>query len=255
MKTHNFILGPVDTDSFSICKPDMSPFSIEEQNELMEEINSYMPELIKYAHDGYFNTCVVLKAKNYILEDSKGRIKLRGSSLKDQKKEPALGEMMRKMIECLISDNPQNLINIYHDYIRETLNVQDIRRWCAKKTITKAVLNCAHDHEARMNEVKVYDAVKDIPGLQEGDKVYLYPTILGTEIIPGGVSLKTGKPLKDKSKLVTGLKLAEKWAGDEDKDKLIQRVVDTVDIFANVIDINQFVDYTLNKNKNLLTSL
>ncbi len=247
-----YTISNCDTDSISFtCGKDLT---LEDRKNIIVDINSHFPEMIRFEDDGYYPVVCILKAKNYILFDGK-KIKLKGSSIRDQKKEPGLKEMMDKMINCIIFDNPQNLINIYHDYIRETMNVQDIRRWCAKKTITKAVLNCAHDPEARMNEVKVYDAVKDIPGLQEGDKVYLYPTILGTEIIPGGVSLKTGKPLKDKSKLVTGLKLAEKWVGDEDKDKLIQRVVDTVDIFANVIDINQFVDYTLNKNKNLLTSL
>ena len=81
MNTHNFILGPVDTDSISICKPAGAPFTEEEMQSLLDEINSYFPEHIKYADDGYFPRCVALKAKNYILYDGK-KIKIKGSSLK-----------------------------------------------------------------------------------------------------------------------------------------------------------------------------
>lgn len=252
MKTHNFILGPVDTDSISFCKPDMSPFSEEEQKLLIDEINSHMPELIKYAHDGYYKTCIVLKAKNYILEDNNGKVKLRGSSLKDAKKEPALGEMIKRMIDCMLYDNPENMINIYHEYIIETHNVMDISRWAAKKTITKAILNCANDPTARLNERKVYEAVKDTAGLQEGNKAYLYPCIKSEQ--REETLLKNGK-LKVKVIKDTGLKIIEQWSNDHDSEKLVERVVDTMDIFANVLDREQFIDYTLARNKNILTEL
>ncbi len=66
----------------------MSEFTKEEQDALIAEINEHMPELIKYAHDGYYKTVAVLKAKNYILVEPSGKVKLKGSSIKDQKKEP-----------------------------------------------------------------------------------------------------------------------------------------------------------------------
>lgn len=251
MKTHNFILGPVDTDSVAFCKPDMSPFSEEEQNDLIDEINAMMPELIKYAHDGYYHTCVVLKAKNYILYDGK-KIKLRGSSIRDQKKEPALKEMIDKMIECLVFDGKEKMVGIYEDYIKEAYNVTDIGRWCTKKTITKAVLNCAKDPKARLNERKVYDAVSHVPGLQEGDKVYLYPCITSLEIIR--TELKNGK-IREKINKTVGLKVSDLWDNDQDKDKLVERVIDTVQIFSNVFDTETFTDYSLVRNKLALTNL
>lgn len=102
METHNFILGPVDTDSISLCKPDFSPFTEEEQQMLIDEINAQLPDLINYANDGYYQACVVLKAKNYILRKHNGKTIFKGSSIKTQQKEPALREMMEKLIEVLL---------------------------------------------------------------------------------------------------------------------------------------------------------
>ena len=70
MKTNNFIISNVDTDALSFCKADMSPMTKEEQMELLKELNSLYPEKIKFAHDGYFQSFVVVKAKNYITPGS-----------------------------------------------------------------------------------------------------------------------------------------------------------------------------------------
>ena len=247
---HDFILGPVDTDSISICKPDMSPFSEEEQNQLIEEINSLMPELIKYAHDGYYDVVCALKAKNYILYQKDKGLKLKGSSLKDGKKEAALKEMISKFIDAIIFGKQDQLITIYESYIKEAFSVKDISRWCAKKTITKPVLACVDG--GRTNELKVWNAVKHVQGLQEGDKVYLYPCILSTEVTTK--QYKNGN-IKHKVNKVTGLRLMEEWNQDEDKEKLMERVIDTVEIFANIIPQEQFINYSLVKNKEKLDKL
>lgn len=155
----------------------------------------------------------------------------------------------------LSKEKTDKLLSIYNDYIKETQNVTDIRRWCSKRTITKAIMNCAHDPEARENERKPYEAVKNMPGLQEGNKVYLYPVILGEKVIPGEISEKTGKKLKDKTVIITGLKLAEDWTNDHDSNKLIERVIDTVDIFSGIIDTKQFINYSSSKNKEKIKEL
>lgn len=98
---HNFLLTVVDTDSIAFVKPDMSPFSEEEQQKLIDEINSFFPEHIKYSHDGYFEKCVVLKAKNYITYDGK-KMNLKGSALKAAQKETILRKMLKEMIDVLI---------------------------------------------------------------------------------------------------------------------------------------------------------
>lgn len=144
--------------------------------------------------------------------------------------------------------------DIYISYVKEALNVKDIKRWCSKKTLTESVLDASKE-TVRKNESDVYDAVKNEPGFAMGDKIYVYPVILGTVITPGGVSEKTGKPLKDKVKEVTGLKLDKYWTGDHDVEKLVDRVYATLKIFKLVLDMDKFIDYNKKSNKALLEEL
>lgn len=157
------------------------------------------------------------------------------------------GKLTEKQIEKIQA--------IYLEYVREALTVQDISRWSSKKTVTRSVLDCEEDATARKNERDVWDAIKNEIGVQEADKIYVYPVILGHDIKPGGVSEKTGKPLKDKVKEITGLKLAKYWTNDHDVLKLIDRVYNTLKIFKTVLDMDQFTDYTAKKNLKLLEEL
>lgn len=257
----DFILSNCDTDSISFCKKDMTPFTEKERDDILNEINSLMPELVKYADDGYYETLVVLKAKNYIMYDGK-KIKLKGSAIKDQKKELALREMVSRMVESILGLNDQSLPSIYHEYIREAMNPSDIKRWSSKRTVTKPILECKGyteediiNKKVRRNETVVWDAVKGIRDLQEGNKVYLYPCVFEskTEV----TQLKNGK-IKEKIINSTGLKVCEDWDGDPktvDTSKLVERVVATTDIFANILEKNTFIDYSLQKNKHLLKDL
>lgn len=272
---NNNILVNCDTDSIMIAKPDGSAWSKEEQAKFLEVMNQQFPEKINWAHDGIYSAVVVIKSKNYALlpdismckpkdldENGNPKIKLKGSSIRDQKKEPACREMMEKVIEALIYDRKDEVAGIYRKYVTEAMNVKDITRWCSKKSVTESVMACEGYTEAdilnkkiRKNEAVVWDAVKHIEGLQQGDKIYLYPVILGNKIIPGEVSAKTGKKLKDKVIELTGLRLKNEWKNDEDKLKLVERVYATISIFESVLDMEQIIDYTLKKNQHLLSEL
>lgn len=225
-KTHDFILGPIDTDSISFCKPDMSEFTEEEQDQLLEEINSYFPELIKYDHDGYFSSCCIVRAKNYILFDG-DKVKIKGSALKGSTKEKALKEMIGKFVDCLIKDNydPQQLVSIYNDYVKEAKNVTDINRWCSRKTITDKILN-----PERTNEQKVLDALEDSE-FQEGDRKYFYFKEDGS------------------------LGLAEHFDGCYNKDRLYEKIWKTAAIFETIVDKSLFIKYHLKKNRELVENL
>lgn len=251
----NNIICNVDTDSLMIAKPDGSPWSKEEQDLFLKQLNEQFPELINWEHDGIFSSVVVIKSKNYaLLPEGTDKIKTKGSSIRDQKKEPALREMMDKMIHAMIYNQQDELVFIYESYIKEAILVKDIMRWSQKKTITESVTNCEFG-EGRKNEMDVWNSIKNEDDKQPGNKIYVYPVILGTEIIPGKVSEKTGKPLKDKVNEITGLKLAKNWSNDHDVDKLLDRVYATLSIFKSVIDIQQFTDYTKKSNKELLNQL
>jgi DNA polymerase elongation subunit (family B) len=77
----------VDTDSFSYTKG--REVSKKEFDADIEEINTMYPEKIKWEDDGYYKKVIVIKAKNYVLDDGK-KVKYKGSAITDQKKEPAL---------------------------------------------------------------------------------------------------------------------------------------------------------------------
>src|ERR1035437_7321349 len=220
---NNFLLVNADTDSISICKQDMSPFSEEEQDKLLEDLNGQFPEHINFEEDGYFPVLIVLAAKNYILYDGK-KIKTKGSSLKDTKKEPALREFLDSCIKLLVEDAPQEqLVEIYNKYVKEALNVTDIKRWCSKKTITTAV-----ETSERANETKVKDAIAGSE-YKQGDKVYTF------------------------FKLDKSLCLVENFNGDYDKRKLLERLHKTSLVFKSILPVKDFfINYSLNKNFNKL---
>jgi len=254
----NNIVIQADTDSLIICKPDQSLWSEDEQKEFLVKLNASLPPLIRFEHDGYFNKIIIVKSKNYILYDGK-KIKTKGSSIRDQKKEPALREMMDKFIDAMLFDRTDTLVDIYHSYIHEALNVKDIKRWSMKKTITESILKCKGWTEEdilskrlRKNETDVWDAIKHLDDLQAGGKVYCYPTVLSSSVETK--EYKNGNT-KEKVTQITGLKTIDLWTGDENKDKLLERVYDTISIFASVIDLSQFIDYTKKKNKPLLEGL
>jgi len=255
MIMHNFIIGPTDTDSISFCKPDMAPFTLAEQQRFIQEINDLSPEWMDWDADGYYDACLVLKAKNYILVEN-GKYKYRGSSLKDANREPAVREMLQLMIKDIIENESKELVAIYEKYIKEAANIQDITRWQHKKTITKSVLE-----PDRMNEQKVLDAINEAvkigisPGYQEGDKVWLYSAIEG-EIQAKAkgelVFFKDGRPKMIPNRILRDSNL---WKGDHDTEHYLDRVYKTVEILANVVDMNKFIDYTLKSKREQLKGL
>lgn len=256
------ILVNCDTDSIMISKPDGAPWTKDEQEKFLNELNRQFPEKIVFEHDGFYSSVVVVRSKNYaLLPEGEDKIKLKGSSIKDQKKEPALREMMERMIKALVYHKLEELPGIYKEYVKEAMNVTDIKRWSQKKTISRAVLDCEgytdqdiKDKKLRRNETVIWDAIVNEEDKQEGNKIYLYPVILGNKVISGRVG-KNGKPLKDKVEEVTGLRLSKYWKHDEDKLKLVERCFATVSIFQSILDMSQFLDYSKKTNADLLKEL
>jgi hypothetical protein len=221
---YNFQLVNLDTDSISVCKPDGAEFTEQEQERLLEELNLLMPEKIKWEDDGFYSSVVVIKAKNYVLKEHSGKIKIKGSALKATMKENALKEFIKCVIEYLLDDKKDCLIDLYNSYVKEIYNLEDITRWSFKKTITEKVIN-----PERTNEQKVLDAIEG-EEFQEGDKIFVYFDRNGN------------------------LKLQEKWSNDHDPEKLLTKLYSTIKIFDTVIDVSQFPKYHL-KNHNIKCQL
>jgi DNA polymerase elongation subunit (family B) len=246
----NFKLVNVDTDSFSV-----SPgyrVDDKEYKDLVNELNSLYPDMIVWEDDGLFDKVIVVRAKNYVLKTG-DKIKYKGSSLTDQKKEPKLIQFLNDVIYVIINDSYDDIKDIFKEYCKEALNPKDIKDWTVKKTITKSVLN-----PERANEEKVLDACNEaiklgvISNIQEGDKVWLYQAIDGMKqkMAKGEpVFLKDGSPKMVKN---TILKFPELYDEDHDAWHYVERVYKTLDILNSVLDMSQFEKYHLKSKRKLL---
>jgi len=191
--------------------------------------------------------------------------------------------LMQDIVNAILNDRQDTLVSIYEKYVDEVLNVQDISRWCAKKTLTDPVMSCK-GYEARIemhpnkkgvmkpkkvyyikgkrkpdmrtNEVVVWDAVKHEELVQQGDKVYLYPKVEQV-----GMHMKVNKAkktkkthtqkLKFKGKEGYGLKQGKYWNKDKpdhDVIQLLKRLHDTMKIFKFILDMDLFKNYSLVEN-------
>lgn len=250
---NGYIIPNVDTDAFSFAKPDLAPISEEEFKEIAEKVNELFPDHIIWEDDGSFETFVVVAAKNYMMEyydPKKGETvrKLKGSSITDQKKETKMLEMIKKITTKIFDKREEELPEIYRQYVDEARNVENIKDWCQKKSVSKAILNAATDPAARTNEKKPWAAIAD-KNLQEGDKFWVYP-VKGPDIqaiVKGEPQFfkKTGEP-KMKENII--LKCAEDYDNDEHVPKLLERCFATISIFDSVLEMSEFLDYSKKRN-------
>ena len=235
-KPRNYIISGGDTDACFFTKLDMSIITKEDTKEMIDDINQYLPKMIRMGDDGTYDSFVVLKAKNYIMkhfDEKKNKmiIKFKGSSMTSAQKEPALLEMIERIGHSLLNGiNYPELEKIYLEYINEAQNVKDINRWAVKKTVTKAVIESENDTEARTNELKVIRAIKHL-NPQEGDKVYVYDAIdsMIQKVEKGELVFdKDGNPKMIPNKI---LKTIDQYSNDTIPAKLVKRVFDTISIF------------------------
>lgn len=214
---HNFQIANTDTDSISFCKQTGESFSKEELNSLISELNDISPEYMLWENDGYYEKVIILRAKNYILYDGK-KIIIKGSGLKSSTIEPILKQMLNEFIDGLIFDK-NNLLDIYHKYVKMVSNIEDIKPWSKKMTLSATTYK-----SERKNETNIIDAIA-FTEYREGDRVYLFPKSDGT------------------------LCLAERFEKDYDKDKYYEKIFKTALRFNSVMDMSQFTNFKLKRSK------
>lgn len=209
----------VDTDSFSYTAK--KKLTDVEFNAEIVDINSRFKDGIVWENDGYYKKVIVVKAKNYVLDDGK-KLTIKGSALKASNKERALQFFINDVIMLLLKNNKDRLFRLYNSYAEEINDIKDMTRWAMKKTITDAVLN-----PERTQEKKVFDAIQCIH-YQEGDKVRLF------------------------SKDPDTLCLVENFDGVYDKDTYFKKLFDTLKVFEPLIDSTLFPNFKLSRNKELI---
>lgn len=248
VKDNNYTLVNVDTDSFTYTKN--REVSQEEFNIDIDSINSLFPKGIVWEDDGMYDCGIILKAKNYILSKN-GKYKYKGSAIRDQKKEPALREMIERIVTAIMTNEIENIVPIYNEYAKEIMNIKDISRWASKKTVTPKLLN--GEGEA---QIKLRDSISG-ELLQQGDKFYVYPAVVGeTQQLTKGKPqfYKQGKELgMPKMKPNRVYKLIKHYDPlDVDTRHLMNRLYSTIKILENILDINMFINYSLKIHKHIV---
>ena len=223
---YNFQITNTDTDSISFCKPTGEAFSKLEIDSLIKELNDISPEFMDWENDGYFPNFIVLKGKNYIMIDDKGKRTLKGSSLKSSTLEPALKAMLNEMIDAILFDNIEGMKAIYMEYVLHVRDgITNIKDWSSKKSLSPTTFN-----SERKNETKIVDALVGSE-YKSGDRIYVYP-------------------FDDK------LILAERFDGQYDKEVYYKKLYKTTERFATILPVkDMFTNFALKKNVKLLEEL
>lgn len=231
LKPHDFKVVGADTDSIMFCKKNMEPFSELEQDNLLNELNTLLPSKIRFEHDGIFSRVVYLKAKNYVMVDSKGKRKIKGSALKSATLEPIFKLFLNEMVDLLIDDKQDLLVSVYERYVAMIENITDITPWCKKQTLSKTTYD-----SPRKNESNVIDAIKG-KEYGPGDKIYLITTV---KMEPTGELYKVGANKgQPKMKKVKVLVLKEDFAGEYDKITYYDKLYKCIQRFKTVLPIKE----------------
>jgi DNA polymerase I len=228
-ESRRFPIVNADTDSISFCAGKLTE---EQRATFLTELNTLYPGRIRFEDDGYYSTVIVAAGKNYALFKD-GKVKYKGSAIKSTQREPALQDFIKKVIGT-IAESPEEQTDILHKTLKkiydklahEILNINDIRRWATRKTITEKVLNAS-----RANEQKVKDAIEGTEYV-EGDRAYFF------------------------FRNDTSQCLVERFDGDYDKSRLFEKLYKTAEIFDTILPVKElFPNYKLKRNKKLLESL
>ena len=132
MTQHNFIIVNGDTDSIAFKKPDEKPFSQEEQDSILAELNALMPKNIVWKNDKHYRRVIVLKAKNYVLVTYEGKKTFKGSSLRSRADERFGRRFLGQAVDLLLAENRTELAALYADLQAKIesreLGIEDIAR-------------------------------------------------------------------------------------------------------------------------------
>jgi len=214
-----------DTDAILVTQ-DNQPLSKLVREELLVDLNSLFPEYIRFELNGYFPSMIVLKIKNYVLKDESGKIKKKGSSITDKKREPALREFIDGVIQILLEDtDTAKLQGLYNMYAKEIINITDMKRWSCKKTITEAIFK-----SERTNETKVKACIEGTD-YRIADKIYCF--------------------FRNDDSLC----LLEEFNGDYSKSRLLKKLYNTFEIFSEVLPGVDLPNYSLKRNQKLLETI
>jgi DNA polymerase elongation subunit (family B) len=213
-KAKGYPVVNADTDSFSYVGP--TGYNKESFKDDIDDLNKLFPELIVWEDDGTYKKVIVVKTKNYILDDGK-KIIIKGSSLKATMKEPILKQMIKDIIKHLLNDAPYILPAIYDRYVGMVEEIEtgvDMANWASKKTVTESVLKGTETTARKMR------AAIGTKHVQEGDKLHVF--------------------FKEDESLC----LLENFNGDFSRNKLYEKIYKTLCIFDTLFSMDMICDFS-----------
>lgn len=167
-KSNGFSIVNVDTDSFSFSSG--KKITDEEFKSLIVDLNSLYDSGIIWEDDGYFTKFIVMKAKNYVLEMGKGKVKVKGSGLTDTKKEKKLKQFSNEIIELMLNGRIDHFFDLYRRYAMAIVTDFKVDEWAKRTKVSDSVLK-----PARKQEQDVYDTIFNrYPDAKLGEKFLLY---------------------------------------------------------------------------------
>ena len=156
-----------------------------------------------------------------------GKIKIKGSAFKDQKKEPIFKQFLLDVTNDMLKTKGKNTLELYESYVEKIYNKKiDIKDFATKKTVTQKVLN-----PNRTQERRLLNAIGD-RHVSEGDKIWVY-NCTGDEVI----------------------KLIDDFNNDLDINHYFKRLHATMKILANIVDMELYPNYSLKREQKVLIDL
>lgn len=221
----------VDTDAFGFTLNKYLPD--EEYREYLTECNKLFPDGIRWEPDTLvkeqlqIGRILVNKAKNYVLEayggkDKNGtpkvtnnwkKRKIKGSGLLGTGKESLLKELMRDIIDSVMRKKKENVFSLYYNCAKATRNI-DIKEWAKRVSVSESVLT-----QSSPASKNIYEAIKD-QNLQLGNKYNLYFKEDGS------------------------LEMVENYNNDHSRQKLLDKVYSTMEVFNEVLDMDYYPNFS-----------
>jgi DNA polymerase, archaea type len=126
----------LDTDG-TLFVPPASLDTEEKQIAYVQSLTSRMPPGIEIDHDGTFPKMVAYKKKNYVLQDSDGKLKYKGASIKSRAYEKFGVEFVKEAFRLLLFED----INGLHVLYNNTLSAIKNRTWTVEDFQTSTTLH------------------------------------------------------------------------------------------------------------------
>ena len=168
----------IDTDGIYFTLPSGS-HGIEEEKALIDRLNSELPPGIEAEIDGRYAAMLSYKIKNYALLDHRGRLVIKGSSLRSRGLEPFQRRFMEQLFTHLLRGEGNKIRELYQH------GVDDIRhhRWtpadfCKRETLKDSLaLYQEKRAQKKRGKAALYElALKSGRDYQPGDAISYYVT-------------------------------------------------------------------------------